>query len=829
MNKQAKRTRKQSGNQKDKPIVQVVLDFMKTMETKNVYLTRDGLKTVALRALAKPDPKLAEEVVKQVLKNPLVRKQPGTRAYEINMLGRRAVSSKRMKKAQQQSFLEKAKKKHSAKVSKKALNFVKRGYTGNKPIQPDKNRFRDRAARIILSFDDKKTGETLYTATQVRKKHRHASTNLPNKTFVKELVSKHGYKYKEIQQVIEYFKYDWYYLLGYITKGQWVSGEEPSFAVIDKANKRIAPIYAYNRTKPQRQLKDVAHGRNFKKELYAKYKEQYLLQGCGVADAHRRAYQETGRFFAKHPEEERRFIESRDESVKLPSVVVMKANAPWERSQFGSKFHWQYRRQFFLFDAVRPFVPADILGRLRKHRDMNVPEQKEGIEKAVAEYHNLMGNGARIDALYAQFVPVLRKNRNTYARLMRRDLKNQEVDFKKFVGKKKELVTYVLYYVWLKSHVYASGQKSSFQAVVEGPGGEAFDVNDWDVTQIVEQTPIEWKRKMKRADVSLDVIRDWEQSGQMPNVRFTSRKSNKPYYRVSGSVVFEGGEHIHFSPKRREQVFTFEGKTEQDYKRFHAGMYRYLRAWALHQSVVISELGLSSDHVHCTVQRLPSTDLNKFIERLKSKMTEYLKQTDEEFGFYSKVLPPGMQSLYEASKQYWQKGYKSESFGETNLWQVEKYVREQLNKDHKRFGFVDSSGTVKDERTRKVTKELQEARLAQLEQEEKKRTKRYAAQKNIKNMTDKFLIEVRTNIRSYLYIPQGVDNSMAWKVLARAGFKCEQCGREYSESNLTRRRNLHIEHRKPLSEGGSNALSNLQALCVPCHKKKHPELAELIR
>lgn len=50
-------------------------------------------------------------------------------------------------------------------------------------------------------------------------------------------------------------------------------------------------------------------------------------------------------------------------------------------------------------------------------------------------------------------------------------------------------------------------------------------------------------------------------------------------------------------------------------------------------------------------------------------------------------------------------------------------------------------------------------------------------------------------------------------VLKRDGYCCSQC-----KSKST----LHVHHIKPLSQGGTNDLSNLTTLCKRCHTKIHP-------
>lgn len=52
------------------------------------------------------------------------------------------------------------------------------------------------------------------------------------------------------------------------------------------------------------------------------------------------------------------------------------------------------------------------------------------------------------------------------------------------------------------------------------------------------------------------------------------------------------------------------------------------------------------------------------------------------------------------------------------------------------------------------------------------------------------------------------------RVIERAGFRCEKCGRQSAY--------FHIDHITPRSKGGSNDLSNLRCLCPMCHAKRHP-------
>ena len=55
------------------------------------------------------------------------------------------------------------------------------------------------------------------------------------------------------------------------------------------------------------------------------------------------------------------------------------------------------------------------------------------------------------------------------------------------------------------------------------------------------------------------------------------------------------------------------------------------------------------------------------------------------------------------------------------------------------------------------------------------------------------------------------------QVRARAGYKCQKCGRSFMNNKIA----LHAHHIIPLSKGGRNCLSNLMAVCEECHSKIH--------
>jgi 5-methylcytosine-specific restriction endonuclease McrA len=48
--------------------------------------------------------------------------------------------------------------------------------------------------------------------------------------------------------------------------------------------------------------------------------------------------------------------------------------------------------------------------------------------------------------------------------------------------------------------------------------------------------------------------------------------------------------------------------------------------------------------------------------------------------------------------------------------------------------------------------------------------------------------------------------------LRNAGYKCEKCGSDYG---------IQVHHKLPVHFGGTNDLSNLEALCYKCHQNLH--------
>lgn len=70
---------------------------------------------------------------------------------------------------------------------------------------------------------------------------------------------------------------------------------------------------------------------------------------------------------------------------------------------------------------------------------------------------------------------------------------------------------------------------------------------------------------------------------------------------------------------------------------------------------------------------------------------------------------------------------------------------------------------------------------------------------------------------SKLRARSAIEGATRYKVLERAGFKCQACGLKPAKSNDVM---LHIDHIIPVSLGGGNGIKNLQCLCSACNMSK---------
>jgi hypothetical protein len=64
---------------------------------------------------------------------------------------------------------------------------------------------------------------------------------------------------------------------------------------------------------------------------------------------------------------------------------------------------------------------------------------------------------------------------------------------------------------------------------------------------------------------------------------------------------------------------------------------------------------------------------------------------------------------------------------------------------------------------------------------------------------------------------KGIEKTLRYAVLMKAGFKCQACGAKPLPDNSV---SLHIDHILPKSMGGSDLEQNLQVLCADCNLSK---------
>lgn len=62
-------------------------------------------------------------------------------------------------------------------------------------------------------------------------------------------------------------------------------------------------------------------------------------------------------------------------------------------------------------------------------------------------------------------------------------------------------------------------------------------------------------------------------------------------------------------------------------------------------------------------------------------------------------------------------------------------------------------------------------------------------------------------------------NSIRKKVLQRDDYKCQFCGITETLQREQQKRGLHVHHKIPSSEGGSDNMENLITVCPSCHKQ----------
>ncbi len=68
------------------------------------------------------------------------------------------------------------------------------------------------------------------------------------------------------------------------------------------------------------------------------------------------------------------------------------------------------------------------------------------------------------------------------------------------------------------------------------------------------------------------------------------------------------------------------------------------------------------------------------------------------------------------------------------------------------------------------------------------------------------------------YEREAIGSKLRYDILTRDGYRCVKCGAKGSDTRL------HIDHKIPVSRGGTNVPLNLQTLCERCNLGKGPRI-----
>jgi 5-methylcytosine-specific restriction endonuclease McrA len=79
----------------------------------------------------------------------------------------------------------------------------------------------------------------------------------------------------------------------------------------------------------------------------------------------------------------------------------------------------------------------------------------------------------------------------------------------------------------------------------------------------------------------------------------------------------------------------------------------------------------------------------------------------------------------------------------------------------------------------------------------------------------------RSNVRASTALSAGEKNSYYAAIMRRDGPACFYC------KQLTA--NVHIDHKEPVSRGGSHSLDNFVIACMPCNQEKHNKTVDEYR
>lgn len=97
--------------------------------------------------------------------------------------------------------------------------------------------------------------------------------------------------------------------------------------------------------------------------------------------------------------------------------------------------------------------------------------------------------------------------------------------------------------------------------------------------------------------------------------------------------------------------------------------------------------------------------------------------------------------------------------------------------------------------------------------------KKFKAEKNVKIKwssiySDKFPFFCNIDIEGVSRKRDPIDSKLRHEVFKRDSYRCVECGATKENSIL------HVDHKLPVSQGGSDELENLRTLCEKCNLSK---------
>ena len=120
---------------------------------------------------------------------------------------------------------------------------------------------------------------------------------------------------------------------------------------------------------------------------------------------------------------------------------------------------------------------------------------------------------------------------------------------------------------------------------------------------------------------------------------------------------------------------------------------------------------------------------------------------------------------------------------------------------------------------RKVAKISEYARrIRELRDEEGMQIKSHIDRQDLR--PGEYILETK---KRYPVIDRGISIGLRNEILERNGYTCQLCGNGPGDPdpfNIGRKVRLHIDHIKPIGQGGTNERNNLRVLCSICNHSK---------